>query len=265
MLDLASGEAYQRARAAATKAVALDEDSARGHVASGNVYEMGWDLSAAQREFQRAIQLDPNQSYAHLAYGYVLVIMLKPDEGLTELTTAQSLDPVSHITGVGIVTSLIYSRKYEEAIAAAKQWLQLYPDSFLYHTLLGDAYVQNGMESLAVREYLKAEELVGSAPSRIVALQKASLTSGLRGFWKKKLAMDKDPRSPHFSSYDVADDYAALSDLDNCFIWLQKAFTVREPRLIELSCDPRFDGLRSDPRFQDLLRRIGLPSSSRNA
>jgi TolB-like protein/DNA-binding winged helix-turn-helix (wHTH) protein len=260
LLDLTSREAYPRVRTAATKAVALDENSAEAHVALGNVSEMGWDWSAAQREFRRAIQLDPNRSYAHLAYGYLLLTLHKPNDAWTELKTAQSLDPVSQATGVAIVISLNYSRRYDEAITVTKQWLQLYPDSFLFHTFLGDTYVQKGMESLAVTEYLEAEELLGSRPSRIAALRKASRTSGLNGFWRRKLALDQDPRSPAFSTYDVARDYAALRDRDNCLLWLEKSYSEKDSRLIELSLDPCFDSLRSDPRFQDLLRRIGLPS-----
>lgn len=259
LLDLTPREASPRARTAATKAVALDENSAQAHVALGNVSQMGWDWFAAEHEFRRAIQLDPNQSYAHLNYGFLLLMLRKSDDAWTELKTAQSLDPVSQMTGVAVVMSLNYSRRYDEAITAAKQWLQLYPDSIAFHSFLGDTYVQKGMESLAVTEYLKAEQLIGSGPSRIAALRKASRTSGLKAFWRRKLALDQDPRSPRFSAYDVARDYAALRDRDNCLLWLEKSYKEKESRLMELSLDPYFDSLRSDPQFQDLIRRIGLP------
>jgi tetratricopeptide (TPR) repeat protein len=120
----------------------------------------------------------------------------KPDDAWTELKTSQSLDPVSQVTGIAVVMSLNYSRRYDEAVIAAKQRLQLYPDSFVFHTLLGDIYVQKGRESLAVAEYLKAEELLGSAPSRIAALQRATRVSGLRGFLRRKLVLDQNPMSP---------------------------------------------------------------------
>lgn len=208
LLDLTPREAYPRARTAATKAAALDENLAEAQVALGDVSEMGWDWSAAEHEFRRAIQLDPNRSYAHLAYGFLLLILHKPDDAWTELKTAQSLDPVSQVTGIAIFMSLNYSRRYDEAVIAAEQWLQLYADSFVFHTLLGDIYVQKGREALAVAEYLKAEELLGSAPSRIAAPQRVTRISGLRGFLRRKLVLDQNPMSPRFSTFDVAHDYA---------------------------------------------------------
>jgi tetratricopeptide (TPR) repeat protein len=163
------------------------------------------------------------------------------------------------VVGEVIVICLYNSRKYEEAIATAKQWLELYPASIALHNWLGEAYAQKGMEALAVKEYLKAEEVLGASPSRIAALEKADRASALKGFWKEKLLLDQDPNSPGFNAYDVAHDYATLRDPDNSLLWLEKAYGERDSRLAELGIDPRFDPLRSDPRFQDLLRRLSLP------
>ena len=127
------------------------------------------------------------------------------------------------------------------------------------HDWLGDTYVQKGMQSLAVAEYLKAEGLGGSSPSRIAALQNASRTSGLRGFWRTKTALDEEPTSPGFTAYDVASDYAIIGDRDQSLRWLEKAYADRDWRLVEIALEPRFDSLRSEPRFQDLHRRINLP------
>lgn len=259
LLDIDPKEAFSRARVAASKAVALDENLAEAHVALGDLSQNLWDWPGAQREYRRAIQLDPNQSHARVSYGYLLLALRKPDEAWAELKTAQSLDPVSQVIGISIVISLNYSRRYDEAITSAKQWLQLYPDSGPFHTLLGDAYVQKQMEFPGVTEYVTAEELLGSAPSRIAALQEAYRTAGMNGFWRKKLILDQDPKSPHFSAYDVARDFAILSDPDNCLLWLEKSYTEKDSRLIAITVDPGFDALRADPRFRNLLRRIGLP------
>lgn len=163
------------------------------------------------------------------------------------------------MTGNAVVIHLYYSRRYDEAIGVAKQWLELYPNSVALHDWLGDAYFQEGREPLALVAYLKAEELGGSSPSRIAALRDASRTSGLPGFWRKKTSLDKDPASPAFNAYDVAHDYATLGDRDDSILWLQNSYNAKDSRLVELSLDPRFDPLRSDPRFQDLLRRLNLP------
>jgi TolB-like protein/Tfp pilus assembly protein PilF len=258
--DVSPREAYSRARSAAGKAVALDDNSAEAHSSlAGVVLHNDWDWSLAEREYRRAIELDPNLALAHLGYGYLLVLLRRHDQAWTELKTAQALDPVSQVVGQIFVISLYDSHRYDEAIALAKQWLELYPDSMGLHDWLGDTYIQTGMEPLAMAEYLKAEELGGSSPSRIAALQNASRTSGFRGFWRKKTALDEEPTSPGFIAYDVASDYAILGDGDNALLWLEKAYNARDWRLIEVAVEPRFDSLRSDPRFQDVLRRLGLP------
>src|SRR5262249_5842801 len=108
LLNVAPREAFSRARTAATRAAALDENLAEVQVSLGNVSEKDWDWFAAEREFRRAIELVPNRSSAHLAHGYILLILRKTDDAWTELKAAQSLDPVSHLTGTAIVLSLNY-------------------------------------------------------------------------------------------------------------------------------------------------------------
>ncbi len=259
LLDLSPHEANSRARAAAVKAAALDDNSAEAHVSLANVAESDWDWSAAEREFRRAIELDPNLAFGHLGYGYLLVLLRRPDEAWTELKTAQALDPLSQVVGQTLVISLYDARRYDEAIDLINQSLELYPDSVALHDWLGDIYTQKGKEPLAVAAYLKAEELGGSSPARIAALRNASRKSGLRGFWQSKIGLDEDPTSPGFTAYDVANDYAVVGDRDHSLLWLEKAYADRDWRLVEVAVEPRFDVLRSDPRFQDLLRRLNLP------
>ena len=257
--DVSLNEAYARARSAASKAVAVDDNSAEAHFSLGNVaLHNDWDWLVAEREYRRAIELDPNLALAHLGYGYLLTLLRRPNQAWTELTTAQALDPLSQIVGQVLVIVLYDSHRYDEAIAEAKQWAELYPDSVAFRDWLADTYVQKGMEPVALTEYLKAEELGGSA-SRIAALQNASRASGFRGFWRKKTALDAEPTSPGFTAYDVASDYATLGDRENTLLWLEKAYTARDWRFIEVAVEPRFDPLRADPRFQDLLRRLNLP------
>ena len=123
--------------------------------------------------------------------------------------------------------SLYYSHRYDEAIAFAKQWLELYPDSIGIHDVLAESYAQEGLESLTVKEYLKAAELGGSSPSRIAALEKASRASGLRGLWQMKLALDEEKAaSQRFGAeYDVAHDCAILGYRDESLRWLERRLT----------------------------------------
>ena len=258
--DVSSREAYSRALAAASRAAALDDNSAEAHFSLASVaVHFDRDLSLGEREYRRAIELDPNLALAHLGYGYLLVLLRRHDQAWTELETAQALDPLSHVVGQTLVISLYDTRRYDEAIALAKQWLELYPDSVAFHDWMGEIYAQKGMEPLAVAEFLKVEELGGSNPSRIASLRSASRKSGLGGFWQTKIGLDEDPTSPGFTAFDVAYDYAAIGDRDQSFRWLEKAYTDRDWRLVEVAVEPRFDSLRSDPRFQYLLRRLGLP------
>lgn len=252
-------EAHSRVKAAATKAAELDADLAEAHIALAHIAEMDWDWPVAEREFRRGIGLDPNLVLAHLSYGHLLMVLQRPDESWNEMRTAQVLDPISQVTAQTWLLNLYYSRQYDQAIAFARQWLELYPDSAGLHEFLAESYAQKGLESLAVKEYLSAEELGSSSSSRIAALQRASSKLGLRGFWQAKLALDRDQASPALNSSDVASDYAALGDRDKSLVWLEKAYTDRKWLLIALSVDPRFDVLRSEPRFQNLLQRLHLP------
>jgi tetratricopeptide (TPR) repeat protein len=237
--------------------VTLDDNSAEAHYSLANVVERDWDWSLAEREYRRAIELDPNLALAHVGYGYLLVLLQKQDQAWTELKTAQALDPVSEVVGETLVISLYDSRRYDEAFAIARQWIELYPDSVSFHDWIGEIYAQKGMEPLAVAEFVKAEELGGSSPSRIAALRNAGRKSGLGGFWQTRIGLD--PTSPGFTAYSVAYDYAAAGDRDQSLRWLEKAYADRDWRFVEVAVEPRFDSLRSDPRFQDLLRRLNLP------
>ncbi len=181
-------------------------------------------------------------------------------EASIELRTAEELDPISELTGIVVVASRYLSKRYDDAIAEAKQWLEIYPESMSLHSYLADAYMEKGMDSLAVEEYLKGQKVVGASQARIDALRDAYAASGLTGFWRKRAALDSIPSEQGYvRAYDVAYDYAALGDRVRSLEWLNRALLQRDGLLIELGVQPRFDVLRADPRFQDLLRRLGLP------
>jgi TolB-like protein/Flp pilus assembly protein TadD len=254
-------QAYSNAKAAAKSAAALDETLAETHQALAVVATWhDWDWATAEREYRRAIELNPNFAEAHMGYMYLLMVLRRPGEASAELRTAQALDPISELTRIGLVENSYLSKRYDEAIAEAKQWQDIYPEEWSLYSYVADAYMEKGMDSIAVEEYLKAQKLVGASEARIVALSGAYSSSGVTGFWRKRLALDSMPsKQGYVRAYDVAYDYAALGDRDHCLEWLNRALLQRDGLLIELSLQPRFDLLRSDRRFQDLLRRIGLP------
>ena len=259
--ELTPDQAYSDAKAAAKSAVALDDTLAETHQALAVIATWyDWDWTTAEREYRRAIELNPNYAEAHMGYMYLLMALRRPREALTELKSAQVLDPISEVTGILTVTNSYLSKRYDDTIAEAKQWLEIYPDAISLHYYLADAYMEKGMDSLAVEEDLKAQALVGATQARIGALRDGYAASGLTGYWRKKAALDSIPSEQGYvRAYDVAYDYAALGDRNHCLEWLNRALLQRDGFLIELGLQPRFDSLRSDPRFKDLIRRIGLP------
>ncbi len=259
--ELTPDQAYSNAKAAAKSAAVLDDALAETHQALAVIATWyDWDWTTAEREYRRAIELNPNYAEAHMGYMYLLMALRRPREASTELRTAQELDPISEITGIVTLANSYLSKRYDDSIAEAKQWLEIYPEAISPHYYLADAYMEKGMDSLAVEEDLKAQALVGATQARIGALRDAYAASGLTGYWRKKAALDSIPSEQGYvRAYDVAYDYAALGDRDHCLEWLNRALLQRDGFLIELGVQPRFDNLRSDPRFQDLLRRLNLP------
>jgi TolB-like protein len=254
-------QGYSNAKAAAKSATALDDTLAETHHAMATIATWyDWDWATAEREYRRAIELNPNYAKAHMGYANLLMALQRTQEASTELRTAQELDPISELTGIELVANRYLSKRYDETIAEAKQWLEVYPEAMSLHSYLAGAYMEKGMDSLAVEEDLKAQALVGATPARIGALRDAYAASGLTGYWRKKAALDLIPSAQGYvRAYDVAYDYAALGDRDHCLEWLNRALLQRDGFLIQLALLPRFDKLRSDPRFQELLRRLNLP------
>jgi len=254
-------QAYSNAKAAAKSATALDNTLAETHHAMATIATWyDWDWATAEREYRRAMELNPNYAKAHMGYANLLMALQRTHEASIELRTAQELDPISELTGIELVANRYLSKRYDDTIAEAKQWLEIYPEAMSLHSYLAGAYMEKGMDSLAVEEDLKAQALVGATQARIGALRDAYAASGLTGYWRKKAALDLIPSAQGYvRAYDVAYDYAALGDRDHCLEWLNRALLQRDGFLIQLALLPRFDSLRSEPRFQDLLRRLNLP------
>ena len=258
---LAPEEAYPRTKAAAARALELDDAIAEAHT------ELAWaklfydrDWSGAEREFQRALELDPNNAIAHQGYAMYFVAMGQFNEALDEMKRAEKLDPVSlHITA-DRGWFLFYARRPDEAIAQLQKALEMDPSFGMAHFFLGDAYVQKDMFDQAIAEFQKGVTLVGGSPARSGALGHAYAMAG-----KRREAIDLlgklklSSRQQYVSPYAVALIYIALGDKNRAFAWLEKAYRDRYWMMTFLKVDPRLDPLRSDPRFQDLLRRMNFP------
>ncbi len=237
------------------KALSLDDQLPDAHISlGGTLLYYDYDLNGAEREFKRAIELNPNHAPAHLAYGELLAIFGRPEESIAEMQRGLELDPVSlpanHLYG----TSLYSARRYDEAIAQFKKTLELDANYFPPHYGLALAYEMKGDYAASIAERVKINELVGTR-QRAQLIQKSFDEGGWQGFLK---AVTDEEQPIPFPPNVVAASFAELGEKDKAFALLNKLYENRDSSVIGIKADPRFDSLRGDPRFADLLRRVGF-------
>ncbi len=258
---LSPKEGFPKARVAAAKALELDDELAEAHTALGTVklfYD--WDWQGAEREFRRAIEINPSYADAHQMYSFYLSATGRFDEALAEMRRAQELDPLSleKIAGAGDI--LRYQRQYDQAIEQYQKALEMDSNSGFAHWAMGNAYVNKGMYQEAIAEYQKAIPLSGDSPDEPASLGYAYALSGRR---QEALQIIDDLKWQSKRSYIsptlIAIVYTGLGEKEQAFKWLDKAYNGQDSNLVYLKVDPMFDNLRSDPRYADLLRRVGLP------
>lgn len=259
---LPPGEAYPKAKAKVTKALEIDDTIGEAHAAlalATHLYD--WDWSGAEREFQRAIELDPNYGPAHQWYSVHLSSLGRFDEALAEAKRAQELEPLSLIIDSHVGWVLYLARRYDQAIEHLRKTLELDPYFVAAHIYLARAYLQKGMYKEAIAEFQKANTIsVGRAVTG-GELGHAYAVAGRRDDAVKALDQLKEQwKRTNIPSnlYYIGLIHTGLGEKDRGLEWLQKAYEERYPWLVHLKVEPRLDPLRSDPRFRDLLRRVGL-------
>jgi tetratricopeptide (TPR) repeat protein len=254
-------ETFPKAKEALMKALEIDETLAEGHELLGTYklfYE--WDWAGAEREFKRAIQLDPNNSGAHERYGSYLQSMGRFDEALVERKLAQKLDPINPAVIASVGQTLFLARRYDEAMEQYRKALELNPNYSWGHVALADAYVRKGMYEEAIAEVNKALSLEGNT-SAIALLGNVYALAGRHEEARKLLGqLEVLSKQKYVPPFFIAAIYIGLGEKDRAFEWLEKAYQEHHPHLVNLKVQPVFDPIRSDPRFADLLRRMGLSS-----
>jgi len=258
---LRPSEVYPKARTAVQKALELDDKLAQAHTALAVVkVNYDWDWPGAEREFKRAIELNPSDSEAHQDYGFYLVFMGQFDEAIAEMRRAQELDPVSLVRITGVAQVLLMARRYDEAIEQCRKALEMDPNLGFAHWLLGFAYLWKGMPEPAILSFQKSIPLSGDSPDEPAALGLAYALSGKTGEARKIMEeLRQQSKRKYLSSIIIATLHGALGEKDQAFALLDKAYDERDNLLILLKVEPMFDPLRSDPRFAGLLRRVGFP------
>jgi TolB-like protein/DNA-binding winged helix-turn-helix (wHTH) protein/Flp pilus assembly protein TadD len=257
---LPPAEAMPKARAAAEKALAIDETLASAHTALGLVrlyYDR--DLPAAEREFRRAIELGPNDAQAHLWYGTYCALMGRREESLPHLKLAQQLDPLSPETSTYVGFALYLLREYAQVVVQSLESLKVDPNNWGAHADLGMGYQQMGRFTEAVAEFHQASELSGSPPL-LAELGHAYAVAGKKAEAQKVLGDLMELSKRRFvPAFGIAIIHVGLGHREQALHWLEKAYEDRSEDFVSLRADPQFDPLRSDPRFANLLRRVGLP------
>ena len=254
---LAPKEAFPRAKAAATKALELDNTLGEAHTSLAFSLDLfDWDWASAEREFRRAIELNPGYATAHHWYAWHLSEMGRNREAIAEMRKAQNLDPLSLIISADVAEILLVAHSYDQAIEQSRKTIDMDPNFAVAHYELGQALVQKHMYKEAIAELQKAIELSGGSTTCTSNLAFAYAASGRRKEAVKILS-DLKNRSKQNAS-EIALMYVGLDEKDQAMTWLEKAYEERFNPSILLR--PAFDPLRSDPRFQNLVRRIGLPS-----
>lgn len=246
-------EGFPKAKEAATNALRIDDTLAEAHASLAKIHHLyDWDWGASEREFKRAIELQPDYATAHQWYGEYLISMGRLDEAKAEMKRALEFDPVSLAINVAQGFPYYYNREYAEAIAAYKKALELDPNLDHAHTRLYDVYVQKRMYDEAIAEYVASYNGIPHVQEWLKATYAAS---GMRGILESSVAASEEQIGRCCSRY-IAGIYAQLGDKGNALTWLEKAYQERALLMVYLKVDPVWDGLRSDPRFTDLLRRL---------
>jgi TolB-like protein/DNA-binding winged helix-turn-helix (wHTH) protein/Tfp pilus assembly protein PilF len=252
-------EALGRAKNAAEAAIVIRESLAEGHASRAFIamsYE--WDWETAEREFRRALALDPGCATAHHRYGYYLMLKGRWEEAGAELKKAQELDPLSMTINANVGFRLYLMRQYDAAIDHWTENLEMDPNFPLMHGYLGMAYVM----SERYPEALAAFERAKGTPGVTAALGYVYGVMGRTQEAEKQLAALREVAKREFvPAFYVALLYTGLGDMEQAFSWLEKAHEERSGYLMEIHVDPMFDPLRSDPRFPEFVRRLGLEAT----
>jgi DNA-binding winged helix-turn-helix (wHTH) protein/TolB-like protein/Flp pilus assembly protein TadD len=258
---LPAQETMPKARSAAMKALELDDGLSEAHAALGYVkHRYEWDFAGAEREFKRAIELNPKYPTAHQWYGWYLISLGKFDEALSECKLAQQLDPLSLYTNLTLGAPYYHSGDYDKAAAQYKRVIDMNPDFWLAHWWLFQTYTNQKRYDDALVEMQKVAKLRGENISRFPVVGYLYAVWGKQKEARQILEESQRTAKDHYvSSYPVAMIYVGLGENDKAFEWLEKSLQERDNSMVFINVDQRLDSIRSDPRFAKLVREVGLP------
>ena len=258
--DRPAQEVMPRAKEYALKALALDDSLAHAHTTLAAILFYGdWDWDGADKEFNRALGLNPNDAEAHRLYAVFLSAMTRFEQAEAEITTSQALDPLSAYNDTTAGWTFYCARKYDQAAQQCKKALELEPNFDGAHACLGYSHLGKGEYSSAIGQFQKAMSLSGGDAVRAVWLGRAYALAGDRGGALKILGQLEDQsKQTYIPPYFFATLHATLGDDEQAITWLEKAYTSHDLYLAWIKFDPAMDRLRSNLHFRALQQRMKL-------
>jgi len=255
------GERMPKAKAAALKALQIDDTIAEAHTSLAFIkHRFDWDFPGAEKEFKRAIELNPRYATAHEWYALYLATMGRTQEAIAEARLAQQVDPLSLVMNSALGRVYHFARQYDKAIEQLRKTIDLDPNFASAHFDIAWSYLQKGMNAEAIAEFQKGLAITGRNPTRLAAFAAIQARAGNTGEAMKILnELKKLSDRSYVPAFTMAMAYTGLGDKDQAFAWLEKVYEERGGGILFVTVDSSFDPLRSDPRFADLLRRLGLP------
>ena len=257
---LPPGDAMPKAKSAAMKALEIDDSLAEAHTSLAFVrLYYDWDWPGAEREFQRAIELNPNYAPAHQWYSHLLMARGRTGESISAAKRATEIDPLSLPANMNVGWQYHWARQYDLAVEHLRKLLEMDPNFEQGHWGLGLAYERKGMFEEAAAEFQKAIALSGGNPVYVAALGHAYAVGGKKAdALRVRDELVEQLELRYIPPYWVATLYVGLGEQEQALKWLEKAYAERSGGLIWIGVDPRMDSLRSEQRFAALMQRVGL-------
>jgi serine/threonine-protein kinase len=250
-------DSMPQAKAAALKALELDDSLAEPHAALGTYLSAyGWDQSAAEREIRRSIELKPSYATGYHWLAVILAFVNRGDEALAAAKRAEELDPLSLIISADTAYDLVLVRRFDEAIAQVQRTLKLDPNFYYAHYVLASAYYQKGMYQEAISESRKSLELSESPYGKALLIASLARSGARTEGLKLREELKSESARRYVPSYFLAVASIALGEKDEAFAALERDFAERAPCYSWFAVDPLLDDLRGEQRFADLTRRV---------
>jgi len=252
-------DSVPKVRQAIEHALRIDEQLAEAHTMLAMILlQYDWEWLAAEREFRRAIEIDPNYALGRSFLAWHLAAMGRFDESIAEDKRALELDPLSAAVNADLGWDLYYARRYDEAIEQLRKAVDLEPNYWVSRVLLGRSYEQKGMLNEAVAEFEKARQIENSIPEVLAAVGRGYALAGRKADALKIIRELQERSGREFvPSYSIATIYTGLGMKDEALKYIQKSYEEGSYYMIHLKVDPMLDSLRQDPRFADVMRRVG--------